>query len=75
MRTTSSFCRMKRRGGGDEAGLQRKWDLLQASFPSQHGRAWWDREVVAGLARLRGVEARTRYAEGFTCSRAVLRLG
>lgn len=59
----------------DPEVLQRKWDLLHASFPSQHGRAWWDREVVAGLARLRGVEARTRYAEGFTCSRAVLRLG
>lgn len=54
--------------------LQRKWDLLHTSYPSQHGRAWWDREVVAGLARLRGVEARTHYAEGFTCSRAVLDL-
>ncbi len=54
--------------------LQRKWDLLDASFPSQHGRAWWDREVIAGLARLRGVEARSRYAEGFCCDKAVLRI-
>jgi LmbE family N-acetylglucosaminyl deacetylase len=58
----------------DEEVLQCKWDLLDASFPSQHGRAWWDREVIAGLARLRGVEARTRYAEGFSCSKTVLRI-
>lgn len=58
---------------GDDV-LERKWQLLQASFPSQHGRAWWDREVVTGLARLRGVEARTRYAEGFWCARSVLTL-
>lgn len=53
--------------------LERKWELLHDSFPSQHGRAWWDREVVAGLARLRGVEAHTRYAEGFWCDKLVLR--
>jgi LmbE family N-acetylglucosaminyl deacetylase len=58
----------------DDAVLQKKWDLLDTSFPSQHGRAWWDREVIAGLARLRGVEARARYAEGFTCSKTVLRI-
>ena len=52
--------------------LERKWRLLDTSFPSQHDRPWWDREVVAGLARLRGVEARTRYAEGFWCARSVL---
>jgi LmbE family N-acetylglucosaminyl deacetylase len=57
-----------------EAVLDRKWELLHRSFPSQHGRAWWDKEVVAGLARLRGVEARSRYAEGFWCDKAVLRL-
>lgn len=56
----------------DAEVVQRKWDLLDTSYPSQRGRAWWDREVVSGLARLRGVEARSRYAEGFTCSRAVL---
>ncbi len=54
--------------------LQRKWELLDASFPSQHGRAWWDREVVAGLARVRGVEARSRYAEGFWSAKVVLSL-
>ena len=57
-----------------EQDLRAKWELLDESFPSQRGRDWWDREVVAGLARLRGVEARARYAEGFWCSKAVLAL-
>ncbi len=59
----------------DEPVLDRKWQLLDEHYPSQRGRAWWDREVVAGLARLRGVEARARYAEGFWCAKAVLELG
>jgi LmbE family N-acetylglucosaminyl deacetylase len=57
-----------------EQDVRRKWALLHESYPSQHGRAWWDEEVVRGLARLRGVEARTHYAEGFTCTKAVLSL-
>ena len=52
--------------------VEAKWALLDEHYPSQRGRAWWDREVVAGLARLRGVEARTRYAEGFLSSKLVL---
>lgn len=44
---------------------KRKVELLHASFPSQTHRDWWDDEVFSGLMRLRGVEARTRYAEGF----------
>lgn len=58
----------------DELVLNRKWQLLDDHYPSQRGRAWWDREVVTGLARLRGVEARARYAEGFWCDRAVLQV-
>lgn len=54
--------------------VQLKWELLDASFPSQRGRHWWDREVVAGSARLRGVECRAAYAEGFRCDKAVLGL-
>lgn len=59
----------------DPAILQRKWELLDEHFPSQHGRAWWDREVIGGLARVRGVEARSQYAEGFWCSKSVLTIG
>lgn len=54
--------------------VQRKWDLLDRHYASQRGRHWWDREVIEGSARLRGVECRAPYAEGFTCSKAVLAL-
>jgi LmbE family N-acetylglucosaminyl deacetylase len=52
----------------DEDTLTRKCELLHKAFPSQAARAWFDDEVFRGLARLRGVECRSRYAEAFTCS-------
>jgi LmbE family N-acetylglucosaminyl deacetylase len=52
---------------------RRKVELLHASFPSQKARDWWDDEVFLGLARLRGMECRSRYAEAFDCQKAVLR--
>jgi LmbE family N-acetylglucosaminyl deacetylase len=51
---------------------RRKVDLLHQSFPSQKARDWWDDEVFLGLARLRGMECRSRYAEAYTCHKAVL---
>lgn len=51
---------------------QRKVELLHKCYPSQRGRDWWDDEVFLGLARLRGMECRTRYAEAFTCSKLVV---
>jgi LmbE family N-acetylglucosaminyl deacetylase len=53
---------------------RRKVELLHASFPSQKNRDWWDDEVFLGLARLRGMESRGRYAEAFDCAKAVVRL-
>ena len=53
---------------------RRKAELLHAHFPSQKARDWWDDEVFLGLARLRGMESRGRYAEAFDCTKAVLRL-
>jgi LmbE family N-acetylglucosaminyl deacetylase len=53
---------------------RRKVALLHESFPSQKARDWWDDEVFLGLARLRGMECRSRYAEAFDCTKAVLRL-
>jgi len=52
--------------------FQRKLELLDACFPSQRHRDWWDREVFAGLARLRGMECRVQYAEAFMCTKAVV---
>ena len=53
---------------------RRKVELLHAHFPSQKGRDWWDDEVFLGLARLRGMECRSRYAEAYTCEKAVMAL-
>ncbi|CAA9340023.1 MAG: hypothetical protein AVDCRST_MAG48-3583, partial [uncultured Friedmanniella sp.] len=37
-------------------------------------RDWWDEEVFLGLMRLRGMESRSRYAEGFVASKVMLGL-
>ena len=50
----------------------RKVELLRKCFPSQCNRDWWDDEVFLGLARLRGMECRARYAEAFTCTKSVI---
>jgi LmbE family N-acetylglucosaminyl deacetylase len=54
---------------------RRKVELLHHCFPSQHGRDWWDDEVFLGLARLRGMECRARYAEAFNCGKSLLTIG
>lgn len=51
---------------------RRKVELLHASFPSQSDHDWWDDEVFLGLARLRGMESRSRYAEAFFAAKSVL---
>jgi LmbE family N-acetylglucosaminyl deacetylase len=51
---------------------RRKVELLHKCFPSQQGRDWWDDEVFLGLARLRGMECRAPYAEGFSCGKSVI---
>ncbi len=53
---------------------QRKVELLHKCYPSQRGRDWWDDEVFLGLARLRGMECRARYAEAYRCAKSVLAL-
>ena len=54
-----------------EAQVERKLDLLGRHFGSQRGKGWYDDETFRGLARLRGVEAGTRYAEAFRCTKLV----
>ena len=54
---------------------ERKVSLLTASYPSQVDRDWWDDETFIGLMRLRGIECRHRYAEGFVIRKAVLTFG
>ena len=55
-----------------EQTARRKVELLHKCFPSQHGRDWWDDEVFLGLARLRGMECRARYAEAFGCTKLLM---
>ena len=56
-----------------EAVLARKIALLQAHFGTQRSKAWFDDETFRGLARLRGVECRARYAEAFWARKLLLR--
>jgi LmbE family N-acetylglucosaminyl deacetylase len=51
---------------------RRKVEILHASFPSQKAHDWWDDDVFLGLARLRGMECRARYAEAFRCAKSVM---
>jgi LmbE family N-acetylglucosaminyl deacetylase len=51
---------------------RRKVEMLHKCFPSQRTRDWWDDEVFLGMARLRGMECRTRYAEAFTCTKSII---
>ncbi|MFE9662710.1 PIG-L family deacetylase [Streptomyces sp. NPDC005955] len=54
---------------------ERKVRLLQEHYPSQRHRPWYDREAFLGLARIRGIECHTRYAEAFAVTKLTLDLG
>jgi LmbE family N-acetylglucosaminyl deacetylase len=51
---------------------RRKVELLNACYPSQKSRDWWDDELFLGLMRVRGMECRSRYAEGYVSRKTVL---
>jgi LmbE family N-acetylglucosaminyl deacetylase len=55
-----------------EEQLREKVARLHKAFPSQVEHDWFDEEVFAGLARLRGMECRAQYAEAFTTAKATL---
>ena len=57
-----------------EATVRAKVELLDASYPSQRTRDWWDAELFMGFARTRGMEAKTRYAEAFHVTKAMIEL-
>jgi LmbE family N-acetylglucosaminyl deacetylase len=56
----------------DEETARAKVRLLDKAFPSQVDRDWWDEETFLGLARLRGMECRSRYAEAFGVNKVAL---
>jgi LmbE family N-acetylglucosaminyl deacetylase len=49
-----------------------KVELLSKAYQSQIDREWWDEETFLGLARLRGMECRSRYAEAFTTNKVTI---
>ncbi|HVV11396.1 PIG-L deacetylase family protein [Amycolatopsis sp.] len=53
----------------------RKAELLGKHYPSQHGKDWYTEEAFLALARLRGVQQHTRYAEAFHVEKLALTLG
>jgi LmbE family N-acetylglucosaminyl deacetylase len=57
-----------------EAICRRKVELLHEAFPSQAARPWFDAETFWGILRLRGTECRapSRFAEAFTCRKALI---
>jgi LmbE family N-acetylglucosaminyl deacetylase len=54
--------------------LEAKIDFLFEHYPSQRHRPWYDREAFLGLARIRGIECGTRYAEAFHINKIALDL-
>lgn len=53
--------------------LERKIALLDKHFGTQRSKDWFDAETFRGLARLRGVECRARYAEAFSIRKTLLK--
>ncbi len=51
---------------------ERKVELLNKCFPSQHSRDWWTDETFLSLMKLRGIECRSPYAEAFHVNKAVV---
>lgn len=53
--------------------LAEKIALLHQHYPSQRTRSWFDTDSFTGLARIRGVQCQSRYAEAFHISKLILR--
>ena len=51
---------------------RRKCELLDKCYPSQLSRDWWGEETFLALARLRGIECRSHYAEAFSCTKILI---
>jgi LmbE family N-acetylglucosaminyl deacetylase len=58
----------------DATLVEAKAELLYEHYTSQRHRPWYDREAFLGLARIRGIECGTRYAEAFHVNKIALDL-
>jgi LmbE family N-acetylglucosaminyl deacetylase len=61
----------------DRETSERKVKGIEAAFPSQRHKSWFDADTFLGLMRLRGVECRAGegYAEAFYARKVVLGVG
>lgn len=59
----------------DESTCERKIDYIMECFRSQRNRPWFTRDTFRALLRLRGIESRSTYAEGFYCRKFILDAG
>ncbi|MET0237486.1 MAG: PIG-L deacetylase family protein [Kibdelosporangium sp.] len=57
-----------------EQVAEAKVEKLLRHYPTQAGRDWFDRETFLGLARVRGVQCRARYAEAFHVNKLLVGL-
>jgi LmbE family N-acetylglucosaminyl deacetylase len=57
-----------------EATVRRKIEILEAAFPSQRDRHWYDAETFRSILRIRGIESRSvsGYAEAFEARKLVV---
>jgi LmbE family N-acetylglucosaminyl deacetylase len=58
-----------------ETSLRAKVAALTTHYASQRTRPWFDVEAFTGLARIRGVQCQTRYAEAFHLDKLVIGAG
>lgn len=58
--------------GLDDRTARRKVALLGRCFGSQASRDWWREDTFLGLMRLRGMECRADFAEGFVVGKALI---
>ncbi|MDT7567440.1 MAG: hypothetical protein QOG57_6499 [Pseudonocardiales bacterium] len=59
----------------DGASLREKVGILAAHYASQSDHSWFDEEAFTGLARIRGVQCHSRYAEAFHLRKLVIAAG
>ena len=55
--------------------VRRKYELLHEHYVSQRGHDWFRQDTFSALARLRGLECRSEFAEAFSCPALVLTAG
>ena len=54
--------------------MEAKADKLMQAFGSQRSKNWFDKDTFSGLARLRGVECQSKFAEAFHLRKATVKL-